>query len=63
MKGEVQLEPLGEQIPPSDSEPLLENDTNSNEINDEEIDANSAACCRICLEYDGEPGLLAFPVF
>ncbi|OVA00513.1 zinc finger protein [Macleaya cordata] len=57
MNGEVQLgEPLGEQNPPSDSDPLLENQAISDEIKDEEIDANSAACCRICLEYDGEPG-------
>lgn len=28
----------------------------TSEIKDEEIEASSAACCRICLEYDGEPG-------
>ncbi|KAF8393272.1 hypothetical protein HHK36_021513 [Tetracentron sinense] len=60
MEGELQLEPLSERNP-SDSDPLLENQANlptgsSNEITDEEIEAASAACCRICLEYDGEPG-------
>ena len=47
----------------NDSDPLLENqklldslEGSTSEIKDEEIEASSAACCRICLEYDGEPG-------
>ena len=60
MKGEVQLEPPGEQIP-RDSDPLLENQANSptgssSEINSEDIEAGSVPCCRICLECDVEPG-------
>ncbi|KAF8406982.1 hypothetical protein HHK36_006103 [Tetracentron sinense] len=60
MEEELQLEPLAERNP-SDSDPLLENQANlstgsSNEIKDEDLEAASAACCRICLEYDGEPG-------
>ncbi|KAH7854173.1 hypothetical protein Vadar_011019 [Vaccinium darrowii] len=63
MKGEVQLEPSGERNP-SDSDPLLENrDENSSppssgsgsgEIKNEDIEAGSVPCCRICLECDGE---------
>lgn len=69
MKGEVQLEPSGERNP-SDSDPLLENqDENSSppssgsgsgEINNEDIEAGSVPCCRICLECDGEEGLILF---
>lgn len=59
MKGEVQLEQSSGENP-SDSDPLLENQENSNEIEDEEMDAGSAACCRICLECDGEPGYNAY---
>ncbi|XP_058074590.1 uncharacterized protein LOC131223263 isoform X3 [Magnolia sinica] len=60
MKGELQLEPTIE-TNPTDSDPLLENradssPVSSDEIRDEEIEAASAACCRICLEYDAEPG-------
>lgn len=47
----------------NDAEPLMEKqqllgstEESSSEIKDEEIEASSAACCRICLEYDGEPG-------
>lgn len=51
----------------NDSYPLIEKDklldsmgdvgsTSAGEIRDEEVEANSAACCRICLEYDSEPG-------
>ncbi|XP_043723118.1 uncharacterized protein LOC122670343 isoform X1 [Telopea speciosissima] len=59
MKRELQLEPTGERSA-NDSDPLLGNEADSltgssNEIKDEEIEAASAACCRICLEYDGEP--------
>ncbi|XP_042475380.1 uncharacterized protein LOC122057370 isoform X1 [Macadamia integrifolia] len=59
MKGEVQLELAGERSA-NDSDPLLGNEADSstgssNEIKDEEIEDASAACCRICLEYDGEP--------
>nr|DAD27066.1 TPA_asm: hypothetical protein HUJ06_028534 [Nelumbo nucifera] len=66
MKGEVQLEPSSERNP-SDSDPLLENKANtstgsSSEIKDEEIEPFSAACCRICLEYDGEAGAIHFPI-
>ncbi|XP_058112476.1 uncharacterized protein LOC131255694 isoform X2 [Magnolia sinica] len=70
MKGELQLEPIME-VNPTDSDPLLEKravpessvpESSTIEItdggvgDDEEIEAGSAACCRICLEYNGEPG-------
>ncbi|KAK9101901.1 hypothetical protein Sjap_019155 [Stephania japonica] len=57
-KEELQMEESGG-ASPTDSDPLLENQeksNDSNEIVDEEMDAASAACCRICLECDGEPG-------
>ncbi|KAL5975253.1 hypothetical protein ACLOJK_031932 [Asimina triloba] len=59
MKSELQLEPTG--VNPTDLDPLLENQAEaspvrSDEIRDEEIEAASASCCRICLEYDAEPG-------
>ena len=41
--------------PPSPAEPSPAT-VGSPEITDEEIDAASAACCRICLESDSEPG-------
>jgi hypothetical protein len=41
--------------PPSPAEPWPAN-FGSSEITDEEIDAASAACCRICLESESEPG-------
>ncbi|XP_078168834.1 RING/FYVE/PHD zinc finger superfamily protein [Carex rostrata] len=53
---------------PKDSDPLLakkavneeaemSNEAESGEVTkDEEIESSSAACCRICLEYDSEPG-------
>nr|AVY91628.1 zinc finger-like protein [Saccharum hybrid cultivar SP80-3280] len=41
--------------PPSPAEPSPAT-VGSPEITDEEIDAVSAACCRICLESDSEPG-------
>ncbi|GMP60040.1 hypothetical protein CsSME_00023070 [Camellia sinensis var. sinensis] len=65
MKGELQLEPSGERNP-SDSDPLLQNQhvdspsssspssVSSGEIKNEDIEAGSVACCRICLECDGE---------
>ncbi|KAI3981928.1 hypothetical protein MKX01_008250 [Papaver californicum] len=68
--GEVELEQIErdreDQL--SDSHPLLENHNqqSNSEIKDdddghdnnkeEDIEDNSAICCRICLEYDGEPG-------
>lgn len=60
MKGEVQLEPTGEGNA-NDSDPLLENQPDSPrgssaEIKDEDIEAGSIPCCRICLESDAEPG-------
>jgi hypothetical protein len=62
MKGEVQLEPTGTENP-SDADPLLGNQadsppesSSSTEIKDEEdIEAGSIPCCRICLESDAEP--------
>ncbi|KAF6167290.1 hypothetical protein GIB67_043151 [Kingdonia uniflora] len=58
MEGELQLETPSEQQIPSDSDPLLENQTNSSEIviKDEEIEASSVVCCRICLESDCDQG-------
>ena len=41
--------------PPSPAEPSPAT-VGSPEITDEEIDGASAACCRICLESDSEPG-------
>lgn len=41
--------------PPSPAEPSPAT-VGSPEITDEEIDAASAACCRICLESESEPG-------
>ncbi len=66
MKGEVQLEPTGTENP-SDADPLLGNQadsppesSSSTEIKDEEdIEAGSIPCCRICLESDAEPGELS----
>ena len=68
MKGEVQLEPTGTAGGnPSDSDPLLENQANSppgssSEIKDEDIEAGTIPCCRICLESEseGEPGEHSF---
>lgn len=56
-KGEVEVE-MAEEVCTRDSDPLLDNraESPSSEIVDEEIDASSAPCCRICLESDGEPG-------
>lgn len=61
MKGEVQLNSsIGQN--PSDSDPLLENQPDSShgtsdEIkDDEDTEAGSIPCCRICLESDAEPG-------
>ncbi|XP_020687647.1 uncharacterized protein LOC110103309 isoform X2 [Dendrobium catenatum] len=44
---------------PKDSDPLLNNqaapsEDSSDDVNDEDIEAASQACCRICLESDGE---------
>ena len=62
MKGEVQLESSIAQKP-TDSDPLLENQSDSShggtsdEIrDDEDAEAGSIPCCRICLESDAEPG-------
>lgn len=62
-KGEVEVEvevEMAEEVSTRDSDPLLDNraesPVQSSEIVDEEIDASSAPCCRICLESDGEPG-------
>ena len=67
MKGELQLEPLGARNP-SDSDPLLENQHDGDspssespsEIKNEDIEAGSVACCRICLECDSEEGWTLF---
>ncbi|KAG1367569.1 hypothetical protein COCNU_14G000370 [Cocos nucifera] len=64
MKVESEVERDGEPNP-KDSDPLLQKKEDSslcssNEIKDEEIEAASAACCRICLEHDSEPGVLVF---
>uniref|UniRef100_A0A5B6ZDX7 RING-CH-type domain-containing protein n=1 Tax=Davidia involucrata TaxID=16924 RepID=A0A5B6ZDX7_DAVIN len=61
MKGELQLEPSGERNP-GDSDPLLADhhadsppsSASSSEIKNEDVEAGSVACCRICLECDGE---------
>lgn len=71
MKGEVQLEVTSAGDPiPSDADPLLENhadssspgrsSSSSNEIRNEDIEAGSNSCCRICLESDAEPGQFFF---
>lgn len=68
MTGELQLEPSGDRNP-SDSDPLLDNHhghtASSSEIikNDDadaDVEAGSVACCRICLECDGEDGEFLF---
>lgn len=63
MKGEVQLQPPPIVQNPSDSDPLLANQEedhspgSSTEIKDEEdLEAGSLPCCRICLESDSDPG-------
>ena len=52
---------------PSDSDPLLENQhvdspssssESSSEIKNDDVEAGSVVCCRICLECDGEEGLI-----
>ncbi|XAR53284.1 Ubiquitin--protein ligase [Bertholletia excelsa] len=65
MKGELQLEPTQERTP-SDSDPLLQNQhvdspsssspssASSGEIKSEDTESGQIACCRICLECDGE---------
>ena len=69
MKGEVQLEVTSAENPsPSDADPLLENHADSSapgssssiEIRNEDIEAGSNSCCRICLESDAEPGQFFF---
>ncbi|XP_020251140.1 uncharacterized protein LOC109828579 isoform X2 [Asparagus officinalis] len=51
------LERLNDLDPLREKEKLLDSaEGSTSEIKDEEIEAGSAACCRICLEYDGEPG-------
>ena len=60
MEGEVQLEAVGSQDP-GDSDPLLENKSDSSpasssEITNEDVESGSIPCCRICLESDAEPG-------
>ncbi|KAH7848920.1 hypothetical protein Vadar_010264 [Vaccinium darrowii] len=65
MEGELQLmEPSGLENP-SDSDPLLENQRAvnspplpevSNEVRNDDFEAGAVACCRICLECDGEEG-------
>lgn len=59
MTGEVQLEPPGVQST-SDSDPLLDNNRDSNEIKDDDVEAGSVTCCRICLECDSAPGVFDF---
>ncbi|KAK6945047.1 Zinc finger, RING-CH-type [Dillenia turbinata] len=61
MVGEVQLELRSDGRNPSDSDPLLENQSSpstpsSTEIKDEndDVEGGSIPCCRICLECDGE---------
>lgn len=65
MKAEVELEPPEPQRYPSDSDPLLESRGDSSlgrssEIKvadvDNDVEAGSIPCCRICLESDCEPG-------
>lgn len=63
MEGELQLtEPSGLENP-SDSDPLLENQRAvnspplpevSNKVRNDDFEAGAIACCRICLECDGE---------
>lgn len=63
-----------EDVNPNDSDPLLKkkvesaesSNGSSGEIKDEEIEASSAVCCRICLEHDSDAGyfvLYNFAVF
>lgn len=66
MTGDLQLEPVGARNP-TDSDPLLENRTDSSpsrassgEITSEDLENASAPCCRICLECDGEEGKFSF---
>ena len=63
---------LDEENIPNDSDPLIWRQTESSpspdgldEIKDDEADANSSACCRICLESDTFPGdlILAIELF
>ncbi|XP_042424155.1 uncharacterized protein LOC122011830 [Zingiber officinale] len=63
MTGEVQMVPEEEKSP-KDSDPLIRRQAatessssseGSDEIKDEEADAGSPACCRICLENDSVP--------
>ncbi|MQM20349.1 hypothetical protein Taro_053367, partial [Colocasia esculenta] len=69
MKGEMELDDVGGSLP-KDSDPLIEkrsgaassctaemrSPTSSGEIKDEDIEAAPTACCRICLEYECDPG-------
>jgi hypothetical protein len=58
------LRDTGGETPAAETAPLLEppprepspSARGSPEISDEEIDDASAACCRICLESECEPG-------
>ncbi|CAL9049721.1 unnamed protein product [Musa banksii] len=61
-RAELQMD-LDEEKNPNDSDPLISRQTESSpspdgldEIKDDEADANSSACCRICLENDTFPG-------
>ncbi|KAL6614937.1 hypothetical protein ACP70R_037207 [Stipagrostis hirtigluma subsp. patula] len=49
----AETNPLLEHPPPPEASPAA---GGSPEITDEEIEAASAACCRICLESESEPG-------
>lgn len=64
MTGEVQMV-QEEEKSPKDSDPLIRRQAvteapssseGSDEIKDEEADAGSPSCCRICLENDSVPG-------
>ncbi|CAL9189846.1 unnamed protein product [Musa hybrid cultivar] len=62
MRGEPQMG-LDEENIPNDSDPLIQRQIESSqppegldEIKDEEADAGSSACCRICLENESFPG-------
>ncbi|RRT74374.1 hypothetical protein B296_00029458 [Ensete ventricosum] len=62
MRGEPQMS-LDEENIPNDSDPLIQRQIESSqppegleEIKDEEADAASCACCRICLENESFPG-------
>ncbi|RWV98238.1 hypothetical protein BHE74_00040585 [Ensete ventricosum] len=66
MRGEPQMG-LDEENIPNDSDPLIQRQIESSqppegleEIKDEEADAASCACCRICLENESFPGVLVF---